>query len=223
MQKKLIVLLSCLIPLAENSLRAQTAVPVFEEPRHQVVLLNKWVRLMDVRIPPHDTTLYHHHFTQSAIVFLSKTATGSRPMGGEKSSGQSIPGVTMFADFGNKPVIHRVWNEDTVLYHVMDIEILNQGDTTACPIIQLPDIQLNWEKKYVRSYSIKLAPGKNFLVNTLTCPHLLIAITGKTIVNSDNKIKKMSAGEFYWLPDGTDIQINNSHSEAAEFVLLELK
>ena len=35
--------------------------PVYEEPRHKIVLLNQYVRLIDVNIPPHDTTLYHRH------------------------------------------------------------------------------------------------------------------------------------------------------------------
>jgi len=40
---------------------AQTAVPVYEEPRHRLVLTHQLVRVMDVRIAPGDTTLFHIH------------------------------------------------------------------------------------------------------------------------------------------------------------------
>src|SRR5258708_987783 len=141
---KLLILLILLFTL--NKL-TKAQIPVFEEPRHKVVLQNEYVRLLDVHVRPHDTTLYHRHSISSAIVFLSRNVTGSQVMGGEINIGQVIPGNTAFADFANKPVSHRVWNEDTSVYHVMDIEIFPRINTFVCNIINEPAFKLAWDQK----------------------------------------------------------------------------
>ena len=56
-------------------------VPVRNEPHHKVVLENEFVRLIDVHIPSHDTTLTHIHAAPSVIVFLSKTTIGTQIVG----------------------------------------------------------------------------------------------------------------------------------------------
>ncbi|HXD78117.1 MAG TPA: hypothetical protein VN616_09945 [Puia sp.] len=53
-------------------------VQVIQEPRHHKVLGNEWVRVLDVRIPPHDTTLMHKHSTPSVFVMISNVKSGSQ-------------------------------------------------------------------------------------------------------------------------------------------------
>jgi len=207
--------------LANNIVKAQ--VPVFEEPRHRVVLLNKYVRLIDVHIPPHDTTLYHRHSAPSAIVFLTKNITSSQLMGGEPSSGQAIPGNTFFADYGNKPIIHRVWNQDSTVYHVMDIELLNETDIASCPVINDQSVQLTWEQKIIRMYTIHIAIGNTTIIKPGNCPHLLILIDGSVQAISGNTSKKLAAGNFIWCPAETGLQINNINTQTSNCALLELK
>lgn len=207
--------------LANNTIKAQ--VPVFEEPRHRVVLLNKYVRLIDVHIPPHDTTLYHRHSTPSAIVFLTKNMTGSQLMGGVASSGQAIPGNTFFADYGNKPIIHRVWNQDSIVYHVMDIELLNGADTVSCPVIKDQSVQLAWEQKIIRMYTVHISVGNNTIIKPGNCPHLLILIDGSVQAISGNTSKKLAAGDFIWCAAETGLQINNTNTQISNCALLELK
>ena len=61
---------------------AKAQVAVREEPRHHPVLQNKYIRLLDVWLPPGDTTLYHIHETPSVFVILSHTITGAQIKGG---------------------------------------------------------------------------------------------------------------------------------------------
>src|SRR5271156_4085107 len=94
--------------LISNVVFAQ--VPVREEPRHKVVLENDYVRLIEVHILPHDTTLTHIHAAPSVIVFLSKSTIGTQVVGGEPSIGAVQPGQTSYAAYDEKPITHRVWN-----------------------------------------------------------------------------------------------------------------
>ena len=46
-------------------------VPVIEEPRHRLALEDEYLRLLDVRIPPGDSTLYHSHTRDSVYIPVS--------------------------------------------------------------------------------------------------------------------------------------------------------
>ena len=194
--------------------------PVYEEPRHKVALQNEYIRLIDVNIPAHDTTQYHRHSTPSAIVFLSKSVTGSQPMGGQMNTGGHVnPGYSVYADFAEKPVTHRVWNEDSSNYHVMDIEIFPRQSFNSCQPITTAMCKLAWAEKNVRVYNIHVESGKKIDIKKSICPHLLILISGAVKTNSE---KQINAGGFLWYPTGSDVKIENKNSGDAECVMLEL-
>src|SRR5580698_2397811 len=101
-------------------------VPVSKEPRHHNILENGHIRLLDVHIPPGDTTQIHIHAMPSIFVILTnKVKVGSQVISEEKrarlnpSDNENI----WFEGFYKQPRIHRVWNNDTSEYHVMDIEL----------------------------------------------------------------------------------------------------
>jgi len=206
--------------ISNQSLFAQIA--VYEEPRHKVALQNEYVRLIDVNVPSHDTTLYHRHFTPSVIVFLSKSITGSQVKGGEiHSGGKVIPGNTTYADFATNPVFHRVWNEDSTVYHVMDIEILSKDETVDCALIDEPSCTLSFEKKNVRVYNIHIDSDKTSIVKASACAHLLILISGS--VQMSGYGKHINPGGFLWYPAGISFKIKNKDQGSTDCVLLELK
>ncbi|HTQ64726.1 MAG TPA: hypothetical protein VMI12_08005 [Puia sp.] len=230
MKNKLFKLLPALFILLHNSILAQ--VPVFEEPRHKVVLLNDYIRLIDVHIPPHDTTLYHRHNTASAIVFLTKNTTGSQPMGRAPSIGQAIPGNTFFAGYGDKPISHRVWNQDTSVYHVMDIEILKHPDPNSCDAIQNPSLQLKWEEKPARMYSVHINQQDSIDIAPGKCGHLLVVISGSvnfthypssSPLRQTTKKNPLHTADFIWFDPGMRITVSNAGKDPADCVLLEIR
>jgi hypothetical protein len=224
-------LFSVVLILSCNKMSAQ--VPVFEEPRHKVVLLNDYIRLIDVHIPPHDTTLYHRHSTASAIVFLTRNTTGSQPMGGNPSVGQAVPGNTFFAGYGDKPISHRVWNQDTSVYHVMDIEILKHPDAISCEAITNSSLQLKWEEKPARMYSIRLNQHDHVDIAPGKCGHLLVVISGSVNYTPDasasfpqvqtTRHNPLHAADFLWFDPGAHIAFNNAGKDYADCVLLEIR
>src|SRR5689334_22094332 len=90
-----------------------TAQPaVRNEPRHHNVFENDYVRILDVFLPPHDTTQFHIHNTPSVFIMLTKTSTGSQLAGKQPSKDVSVAG-SFWYDSLVTPRIHRVWNEDS--------------------------------------------------------------------------------------------------------------
>ncbi len=155
-------LLSLLLIVWGYSALAQ--VPVKNEPRHKVVLENEYVRLIDVHIPPGDTTLYHVHALPSVVVVITKALTGSQVMGENPTSpGESQPGNTWFAAYNEKPITHRVFNAGDTMFHVMDIELVKEKiDTGICKIEKQNGGELLWEEKTVRCYKLIITHGGQY-------------------------------------------------------------
>jgi hypothetical protein len=204
---------------------AISQVPVFEEPHHHVVLLNPYLRLIDVHVQPGDTTLYHRHFTASIVVFLTHTKTGSQPLGGAPSSGTALPGNSFFAPYGEHPIAHRVWNEDTGVYHVMDIEMLHNPTDSARKPLEAEGMKLVQDQKMVRVYHVILDPGRDIRV-TAGNPKLLITIASSKcnlVADKSASTHSLEPASYNWMEGSTAFHIENKGNAPAEFVLLECR
>jgi hypothetical protein len=108
------------------SCTGRSQVPVRQEPLHYNIFENAWLRVLDVHIPPGDTTQFHKHETPSVFIVLNQVKTGSQVIQEEQTS-TALRGDSSisFESFATTPRIHRVWNEDSTEFHVMDIELLS--------------------------------------------------------------------------------------------------
>ena len=70
MKKRILNFLVTSILLVNISF-CQKIVPVYQEPNHNPVLLNKYLRVIDAQIENGDSSLFHVHATPSAFVFLT--------------------------------------------------------------------------------------------------------------------------------------------------------
>src|ERR1700759_3554336 len=154
-------------------------IPVSQEPRHHKILENDHLRLLDVHLPPGDTSMIHIHATPSVFVIINNVKTGSEVISEEDHSKSPIPhfGNIWFEVFYEKPRIHRVWNSDSAEFHVMDIELTNKKYVTIeGPIKQRPFTFL-FDEKPVRAYNLDLQPGANISVLPDRADILIILLT----------------------------------------------
>jgi hypothetical protein len=204
-----------------NTVSAQ--VPVRDEPRHKMMLENDYVRLIEVHIPVHDTTLTHIHATPSVIVFLSKSTIGTQIVGDKPVISEVNPGATSYAAYDEKPITHRVWNQGESLFHVMDIELPKQNpNKDTSEIISQPGVKFQWQKKLVRVYNLDINEGVKLKLPKSNCAYLLIDISGKATTSFNGK-KLLKTGDFIFFPPQSNIEINNDDKQNASCVLLELK
>jgi hypothetical protein len=216
---------SCLLVILTSfTLVAQVAVRF--EPRHKVALENEWVRLLDVRLPPGDTSLFHIHEIPSFFIPLSTTEVGIEVKGQQAQDSKFTIGGTYYNGFENGPLIHRVWNTDTNTLHIIDLELLATKNITLPATIQLPGAKIDFENEKLRVYKFEVAPKQTLRFSFLT-PMLLISVSGPTIQTNDMDKKSssysMRPGMFQWIEAQKKIQIKNRGPAITNAILILLK
>jgi quercetin dioxygenase-like cupin family protein len=212
--------------LLSSAARTQVPVQVSEEPRHHKLLANEWVRVLDVHIPPHDTTLFHKHSTPSVFIVLSSTKTGSQALV-EPGKPTFAEGNIWFESFQAKPRIHRVWNEDTVEFHVMDIELphtpASAGPAATANLIDPPLSKLLFDAPPARVYRLTLPPGRHQVLPRSPSPILVINLSGSA-TGAVNRQPFTQKGDFLFLPANSPLAVgNNSSTAEQQFAVLYLK
>jgi len=104
---------------------SSAAVAIEKEAYHRVVLENQYVRIVDVRIPPGQTTLFHMHQRDNVSVRVSGGLTQGQIQGKDwNPSKQNERGSVNFSNGSKQPYTHRIKNLGTDIYHVIDVELL---------------------------------------------------------------------------------------------------
>ena len=204
------------------TLSCPAQIQVSKEPRHHNVFENSWVRVLDVRIPPGDTSLIHKHSTPSVFMVLTNTKTGSQVIM-EPDKIHLTEGNIWFEGFYDKPRIHRVWNSDTSEFHVIDMELLNKTAQPIDPPLNIKSLTPLFDEKPVRGYRLALAAQSTFALPQRKAPIVLVLLTnssGNLTVNNKPFAKK---GDFMFVQPGSRIDFINKGNAGQNFALFELK
>lgn len=164
----------------------EVIVEVGNEPRHHIILQNKYIRAIRVQFPPNDTTLAHKHLQDSIYFFLVPDGLnvinhvkGLQPICDCFGYGE----VRYGAHKSEQPLIHKITNQSNTMMHCIDAEILCQP-----PIISpIPLIAQYHECIKIRSncriYKLTLLPGQYVETNYIFF-HCTVVIQGSTIKKS---------------------------------------
>ncbi len=202
---------------------SQAQVQVRDEPRHHNVFENEFVRILDVHIAPKDTTLYHLHNTPSVFIHFTKTSTVSQLTGQQPVRGSNFAGVILYDDIAI-PRVHRVWNEDTSWFHVMDVELINAALHKEVELLDIDDIHNLFNKPQVNGYKIKASNNQVFKLPPSGPGYLFISLDNSIAdikINETTQHRIMKAGHYTWL-NGKDETIITSRT-VSEYALLQLK
>ena len=220
MQKKYFGIVTLLL-----SLLTAAQVPVREEPRHHLVFENDQIRILDVFLAPYDTTQFHVHNTPSVFTTFTKTATGSQLISGHPSGDLSVAGNSWY-DSLSTPRIHRVWNEDTAWFHVMDIELIAGKPHSDQPILQGPFLKLFFNKPLANGYRLEMQPGSRLELPASAIGYLLLSI-GPAVINYKTndyiQHRVMKSGHYVWIDPGKVFSMASDGNTSASFVILQLK
>lgn len=203
-------------------------VPVSKEPRHHPIFENNKVRILNVLLPPGDTSLYHLHSTPSVFISLSTTKTAAQLKGGQPMPfGLSTQGNIWFENLSPPHTrIHRVWNEDVSAFHVVDVELFTDSSSFSNRPVTFSHSKLIIDTSWVRVYKIEL--GKNDIVKFSKSKNSFVLITINNAcaeIRQNSKLINEQAheGDFVWINAGDKISITNKKEEKATFTLLEIK
>jgi quercetin dioxygenase-like cupin family protein len=220
---KLIVVI-CILMCAYISLSQETPVPVEQEPRHHVVLKNDSVLVMHVTIPPGDTTLYHIHSHNRAVVYLSNSTITQQKLGEPEGPHEMTkPGEASALTMGETPLTHRVKNVGATPFEVIDVEFLAHAPTSTTP----PAAQVAAENPSARIYHWTLAPGAVTGTHTHESPYLIIAATPMMLKMTSPDGKSMTheikAGDFHWIDSKVTHSLANEGTTEGQIIEIELK
>jgi hypothetical protein len=220
--KIIIVTILSFIIFCPAALAAQ--VPVREEPRHHPVLQNKYIRLLDVWLPPGDTTLFHMHATPSLFVILSNTLTGSQIKDSAWVNSQSKAGTTWYRSFSPDILVHRVCNADSIIFHVNDIELLSQYNTTPSNKKPLP-FPVEFENEKAVTYRLTVNDFNQQIIKNRG-PMIAELVAGSGIKfhdTSNNQTNEITAGKYLYIEPDTDFYFSAAANKKIEMVLFEIK
>ena len=110
-------------PVAGNGTE-NDPVPVEREPHHHVVFENQYLRLLDVLVPAGEMTLFHTHSLDNVAVLLADTTLKNQNPGEDWTERPITHGSVGFRAGTKTPYTHRIMNPVSVVFHVMDVEIL---------------------------------------------------------------------------------------------------
>jgi len=200
-------------------------VPVKDEPHHHNVFENEHIRALDVHIGPKDTTGYHEHNTPSVFFTFSKTYTTSQLIGRQPSrSSISNPGPPSYDSLAI-PRIHRVWNDDTTWFHVMDIELKNGKPKTNPPVLQNSLLSPSFNRYLANGYRLQLRTGDSIELPAPSQGYLLVSQVDADIqfrIGDTRQHRFMKPGHFIWIGSDNSFSLTNSGSPCI-FMLLQLK
>ena len=198
-------------------------VQVSKEPRHKNALENKYLRLLDVKLPPGDTTLFHIHSTASVFLHFTNTMVGTQIKGQEWKKAKNIAGTASYRSFLNDTLVHRVSNMDTVPFHVTDVELLSPYK----PAIKLQPLPftLLFENEKVIAYRLTTSVFNKQVIKNRG-PMIAELVAGSDVIVRNKKGKnllQLKAGKYVYIKPGTAFYFSAIGDAAINMVLFEIK
>jgi len=217
---KQFLFLVCTISMLQTY--AQEAIAVSKEPMHKKVFENNYLRVLDVHIAPGDTTQFHKHETPSVFISLHPVKTGSQVIVEEGAATiLSLDRKITFEGFYKSPRIHRVWNADTSVFHVMDIEVLTKGDKDIGTPIAGEAFKQLFDAAQVRTYRVTLKSNQDIEIKRNAAVLVVGLIDASNVMVNKKSFAKQ--GDFLFIPPSEKIKLVNKSPQEYSFALLELK
>jgi hypothetical protein len=124
------------------------------------------------------------------------------------------------------PRIHRVWNEDTSWFHVMDVELTGTKQKNNIAVLENSSLKLLFNEQQVIGYNAELKPGNILDIPSSANGYLLVSQTESVIECKINEIiqhRIVKPAHYIWVEAGQHISLKPAGNRAASFVLLQLK
>lgn len=235
-----VMLVIGLVAGAPASARAQAAageekvVPVFQEPRHHLVVDTPTLRILDIQIPPGETTLYHRHDSAMLYVPIASSRTRNQNLGedwtgggatpaADATSAQARPGrVNAPSNYLDKGQTHRVNNIGASLFRLIGIANMTPGDTAAgaAPATGKPELENRW----YRAERLVIAPGTSLPVPAHAGAVVIVMQTpGSAAVDGPTWSPLNGPGDFARVDGTQKFVVHNRGTADIEVVAVAVK
>lgn len=188
-------LIGLLILATTTFVRAQ--VPLSQEPRHHATFENPQLRILNINIPPGDTTLDHRHdFDIATVAMTSGTNTRQQPSGQPWSAPRPprMLGDVSVTEYTDKAQSHRVENLGKTAYQLFAVENLKKSGWSTAPAASGLGTKLTNDSRAFRIYDVRLVPRETSqTAHTHAVPTIAVLITGTVMSDGPDKQAKANA------------------------------
>jgi hypothetical protein len=202
---------------------AGAQVQVRFEPRHKNVFENEYIRVLDVHIPPGDTSMFHIHSTSSFYLRFTNSNIWSQIKGQDWTKSERAAGEPSYDSFLNDSLIHRVTNSGNFNFHVTDTEILSPYRRTN-EIKPMP-FEVLLENEKVIAYRIRAISLDPNIINKRG-PIVAQLISGDKIIVNDDETKEtreLREGGYLYISPESSFYFTAPAGKNVNLVLLEIK
>jgi quercetin dioxygenase-like cupin family protein len=224
-------------------------VPVYHEPHHRQVFQYGSTRILDVQIPPGDTSWYHSHewpilyvtlsSSQNRVQNLGEEWGGGGGRGGNANAGRGAPQnpsaspnpsaptgarVSSTTSYVEKPVTHRLQNVGERLFRLVAVINETRGDAAssqeATGFAGKPELTNPW----YRAYRFTVNPGEATARHRHSTPAVIVQTTeGHGIGAGAAKFDFTEPGRWAFFDAGDAHEIRNISAAPIEFVEVEVR
>lgn len=215
-------------------LSATEAVEITAEPAHHLALSNEQVRVFQVEVAPHASTLLHHHGHDYVFVTLGDSHVSNEVAGKPAVELKLSDGETRLTpgDFA-----HVARNLSDQPFRNVTIELMQDEKLRDAPS---PWPQDSGDQKFpggrikvllvrdgARVSTVELQPGATIPSHHHDGPHLVVAVSDldlrSDVEGQAPMPSKLKAGDVKWLPGGSTHTLTNTGNTPARLVTVEFK
>jgi hypothetical protein len=202
-------------------------VQIHEEPSHRQVLQSASIRVFDVCFLPNEVSLFHSHEKDSVLVCLDGADVTNELPGQGIIPRPPIPsGEIYYRPYATKPLVHRIRNQGTTTFRILDIEVLKAvGSAMVLPSLPTSFVTV-LENERVRVSKLSLAPDQCTDEITFVSPRILVITrAGKIAISSGAQTQAIQAkrGFLNMQEVASNETIKNMGNTEVEIVIVEAK
>jgi len=209
------------------------AVELTAEPSHHLALTNEQVRVFQVEVAPHASTLLHRHGHDYLFVTLGESHISNEVLGKPAVEVKLADGETRFTpgDFA-----HVAKNLADQPFRNVTVELMQDEKLRNAPSPwpeggdqEFPGgrIKMLFVHDGARVSSVELEPGGTVPSHHHDGPHLLVAVSDLELRSDVEGMGpmpgKFKSGDVKWLPGGYTHTLTNTGKDRARFVTVEFK
>lgn len=225
--------ISGLILCVTAGVSSAQAVPLEREPRHRVVLDAGTFRIVDVQIPPGDTTWFHIHRFPQLLIPVSVSPTDVQ-LAGNAWAGtlpSADPGwqpgdVVIDSSFVQAPVTHRVTNVGTQLFRLILINNSRSAQSKAPGSPPGSPGEAGLNSSWFLQSRVLIPTRSVTTFETASLPTILVQpVGGRTSVSVSDRPEQVLDGPGAWLslPPGARYRVRNVGSQPASIVVVQIR
>lgn len=223
--------LACMLSPAAIADDESPAVPIEKAPFHLPVFKNDLVTVLKIDLPPHRTTGFHTHTTDSVSVNI-EAADMANELPGEKQTPpqRGKRGQVSFVAYSKGPPrTHKATNMGETSFHNVSFlfNAPQPGRFTPSTRAGVSGYTQVLDNDRVRGWRLALEPGQTAPAFTQTAPGLRVVLDGGEIAEmvpgQADRGMNLRLGEFYWQDAGTTRAVRNTGTTRIELVEFELK